>query len=293
MTIANGARVFQPVLTCEGRVGKPVLHSANKISKKIPMKIHRLFLLPAFALLLAGCATQREWFPPDPEAGRQIARWVATSAEENPHGGFKCLVYLPTYYSSQNEKQKWPLLFYLHGSPDCGDDVDKIKRGGIARLLAQPVSRKDWPFITVSPLSPAGWFKPAELSALLDALEREYNVDTERIYVTGLSMGGFGTWAWAAHEPQRFAAVAPVAGRGDPSQAARLVDLPVWAFHGDADGNVKPSGSINMVEAIKKAGGTKAKLTLYPGVGHNSWDRTYGDPAFYKWLLSNTRKKTE
>jgi len=253
------------------------------------------------SLLLSGCATHREWHLPDPEAGRQIARWIATPTEEDPRAGFQCWVYLPTHYSSQDEKQTWPLLLFLHGSGEIGNDINKVRGFGLPRILAQDGGRKNWPFITVSPQSSSMWFKPAQLNALLDAVEREYRVDTTRVYVTGLSMGGVGTWELAAFAPQRFAAVAPVCGAGKPSHAARLATLPVWAFHGADDKNVPPSGPFNMgafqgvgsasmVEAIKNAGGTKARLTLYPGVAHNAWDRAYGEAALYRWLLSNTRK---
>ncbi len=242
-------------------------------------------------LLLAGCVTQREWIPPDAEAGRQIARWIATPNDEDPKAGFQCWMYLPTHYASRNENEMWPLLLFLHGSGECGDDLNKVRAfGGPPKLLAQPGAKRDWPFITVSPQSARGFYKPPQLSALLDALEREYRVDPKRIYVTGLSMGGIGTWALALYEPERFAAIAPISGGGDVKQAAKLVDLPVWAFHGDADKNVNVRANINMIKAIQTAGGKKAKLTIYPGVNHDAWTRTYNDPALYTWLLSNRRK---
>ena len=250
-------------------------------------------------LLLAGCATQKAWLPPDPGAGRQIARWVAMPTEEDPRAGFQCWVYLPSRYSSQDEKTKWPLLLFLHGSGECGEDIMKVRNVGIARMLANPDGiPKNWPFITVSPQAPRMWFDPEKLLALLDALEREYSVDVKRVYATGLSMGGIGAWELAALAPERFAAVAPVCGAGRPAHAARLVNLPVWAFHGADDKNVPPSGpfnmggfqgvgSMSMVEAVQKAGGVQTKLTVYPDSGHTIWDRTYSDPMFYKWLLSH------
>jgi len=264
--------------------------------KKLPHFCTLLSLL----LLAAGCVSQRAaWFPPHPEAGRQIARWVGTPTEENPRAGFQCWVYLPTHYTPLDETKKWPLLLFLHGSGECGDDIGKVRNYAIPRMLAQPGGApKNWPFITVSPQSPRMWFQPGQLLALLDTMEREYSVDTRRVYVTGLSMGGIGAWELAASAPERFAAVAPVCGAGRPAHAARLAKLPVWAFHGADDTSVPPSGpfnmggfqgvgSVSMVEAIKHAGGTRAKATVYPDTGHNMWDRAYSDPMLYKWLLSH------
>ncbi|MCL1887549.1 MAG: phospholipase [Kiritimatiellaeota bacterium] len=259
------------------------------------------FLAAWMALGAAGCATSSNaWFPPDPEAGRQIARWVAAPTEEDPSAGFQCWVYLPTHYASQDETRVWPLLLFLHGSGENGDNIDKVRGYGLPRILSEPDRvPKNWPFITVSPQSPRMWFKPAQLVALLDTLGREYRVDAKRVYATGLSMGGIGAWELGAFAPGRLAAIAPICGAGRPGDAARLVNLPVWAFHGADDKNVRPSGPFNMgpvqgvgsatmVEAIQHAGGKKAKITLYPDAGHNVWDRVYGDPALYKWLLSHS-----
>ncbi|MFN9041975.1 MAG: dienelactone hydrolase family protein, partial [Planctomyces sp.] len=103
--------------------------------------------------------------------------------------------------------------------------------------------------------------------------------DPQRIYVTGLSMGGFGTWELITRKPELFAAAAPICGGGDPAKAAACSSLPIWVFHGDRDTVVRPELSRNMVEALKKAGGMP-KYTEYPGVGHDSWTATYADPTF-------------
>ena len=113
--------------------------------------------------------------------------------------------------------------------------------------------------------------------------------DPERVYLTGLSMGGFGTWAWAAREPQRFAAAIPICGGGNPETAEKLVALPIWVFHGGKDNVVPLSRSEAMVKAIQQAGGRKVKLTAYPDAGHDAWTKTYDNPEIYKWLLSHTR----
>jgi predicted peptidase len=126
------------------------------------------------------------------------------------------------------------------------------------------------------------------LLAILEAARKEYSIDETRLYLTGLSMGGFGTWRLGAKHPKLFAALAPICGGGDPSEAAALKDLPIWAFHGDQDKAVPHALSVRMVEAVKAAGGTP-KLTIYPGVGHNSWDKAYREENLAEWFLQHRR----
>jgi len=125
--------------------------------------------------------------------------------------------------------------------------------------------------------------------AMLEAATKEYNGDPKQTYLTGLSMGGYGTWSMAAAFPDKWAAIAPICGRGDPKTAEKLKDLPIWCFHGDADTAVKVEGSRGIIKAIEAAGG-KPKYTEYPGVGHNSWDKAYGTDELYTWLLTNKKK---
>ena len=113
-------------------------------------------------------------------------------------------------------------------------------------------------------------------------------MDTRRIYLTGLSMGGYGTWATATRYPDRFAAIAPICGGGEVLLANLLKDTPIWAFHGDADTVVPLSKSQEMVEAVNRSGGN-AKLTIYPGVNHDSWTQTYNNDALYEWFLSHSK----
>jgi len=128
----------------------------------------------------------------------------------------------------------------------------------------------------------------AALEELIDSIQRRYRVDAARIYVTGLSMGGFATWELAARHPERYAAVIPVCGVGDPSRAHRLRDLPVWAFHGALDDVVPLSGSQDMIDAIKAAGGNP-RFTIYPQAGHDSWTETYANDEIYSWLIQQRR----
>jgi predicted peptidase len=128
------------------------------------------------------------------------------------------------------------------------------------------------------------------LSNLLDEIESEYAVDPERIYVTGLSMGGYGTWGLAMAYPQRFAAIVPISGLADDlDRISAIRHLPVWAFHGAQDDRRPLQGMVQTVNILKACGGN-VKLTIYPEVGHNAADPTYADPELYRWLLSQQRQ---
>jgi predicted peptidase len=125
---------------------------------------------------------------------------------------------------------------------------------------------------------------------LLDDIIRTYRVDRDRVYLTGLSMGGFGTWDLAAAHPEKFAAIAPICGGGNPQNAKKLARLPIWVFHGAKDPTVPIERSREMVEALKAAG-ANVKFTVYPEAQHDSWTETYNNPEFYQWLLEQKRGK--
>jgi predicted peptidase len=200
------------------------------------------------------------------------------------------LLYLPPEYDPQRS-DRWPLVLFLHGSSMRGDDVNLVKRQGLSRLVHQG---QEFPFILVSPQCPSSqwWTWPqlrAALSHLLDEVESNYAVDPKRIYVTGLSMGGFGTWSLAIAYPQRFAAIAPISGPADDlDRISAIRHLPVWAFHNEQDYIVPLQGMVETVNALEACGGN-VKLTIYPGVGHNAADSAYADPELYRWLLSQRR----
>lgn len=195
------------------------------------------------------------------------------------------LLYLPKNYDQQ---EKWPLLLFLHGSGERGNDLDLVKKHGPPKLIA---AGRDFPFIVVSPQCPDNkWWEPIELVALLDAVAKDYKVDSDRICVTGLSMGGFGTWRLAAYAPERLAAIAPICGGGETYWAKEFAKLPTWAFHGAKDSGVPVERSQAMIDAMKKAGGDP-KLTIYPEAGHDAWTETYENPVLYEWLLAQKRAK--
>jgi predicted peptidase len=194
------------------------------------------------------------------------------------------LLYLPENYQS---KQKWPLMLFLHGAGERGNDLEKVKRHGPPKLVDQG---KEFPCIVVSPQCKEGvWWEPTELTVLLDELEKQYSIDPDRIYVTGLSMGGFGTWRLAAYTPDRFAAIAPICGGGEPYWARTIHEIPTWVFHGAKDSVVSVERSEEMVQAIREAGG-EPKVTIYPDAGHDSWTETYNNPQFYEWLFRQARR---
>ena len=198
------------------------------------------------------------------------------------------LLYLPDGY--EDSEEKWPLILFLHGSGERGSDIEAVKANGIAKNLD---AGTNLPFIVVSPQCPrnTSWqdsLMVEALNSLLDDVIARYRVDEERVYLTGLSMGGHGTWALAGEYPDRFAAIAPVCGAGEADYAPALRRLPIWVFHGALDDVVDPGESEYMVDALKKCDGN-VEFTLYPDANHNSWTVTYNNPELYEWFLSHTR----
>lgn len=193
------------------------------------------------------------------------------------------LLYLPQDYDAH---EKWPLLLFLHGGGERGDDIELLKIHGPPKLIA---AGRQFPMIVVSPQCPKDQrWQSVTLLALLDDLCEKLKVDQDRIYVTGISMGGYGLWALAFDAPDRFAALAPICGGGEPGWVKAIKHIPVWVFHGELDEGVPLRRSQEMVDALKKEG-ANPKLTVFPGVGHISWNAVYDDPAFYEWLLAQRR----
>jgi predicted peptidase len=194
------------------------------------------------------------------------------------------LLYLPDGYGK--EDKAWPLLLFLHGAGETGNDLSMVKKHGPPKLID---AGKSYPFIVVSPQASRRGWDAATLSALVDDVATNYKVDKDRLYVTGLSMGGFGTWALAAAYPDKFAAIAPICGGGDPVSAKKLKDLPIWVFHGAKDSVVPVKSSETMVQALKDAGAENVKFTVYPEANHDSWTETYNNPELYEWFLKQKR----
>jgi predicted peptidase len=217
------------------------------------------------------------------------------------------VVYVPRNYAP--EKQ-WPVILFLHGGFANGNDglhplFYDLPRGAdccaglttAAGNLGVAVMRNSqrFPCLVLFPQAPAGvgyWYGASEDLALraLEEVVVKYNGDRDRIYLTGLSQGGNGTWRLASDHPDLFAAAIPIAGWGNPTtMALALKSLPLWVFHGGADGTVGPSGDRAMVAAIRAAGNPNIQYTEFPGVGHNVWDMVYDSPDVIKWLLAQKR----
>ncbi|MCX8106692.1 MAG: prolyl oligopeptidase family serine peptidase [Ignavibacterium album] len=198
------------------------------------------------------------------------------------------LIYLPKNYETSEER--FPLLLFLHGAGERGNDIELVKRNGPPKLVEEG---KEFPFIIVSPQCPEGtrWnYQTLALTALLDEIESKYRVDKNRIYVTGLSMGGQGTWTLALTQPNRFAAIAPVCGWTDSWEVCKISRIPTWVFHGAKDIVVPVTESQEMVKALQDCGAKEVKLTIYPEANHDSWTETYNNPELYNWLLSHSLK---
>lgn len=206
------------------------------------------------------------------------------------------LLYTPPGYELKGEK-KWPMILFLHGAGERGTNLANVAIHGPPKLVKQG---KEFPFIIASPQCLAGeaWTIDVLLN-LLDYITVKNSVDSSRVYLTGLSVGGFGTWALGISHPERFAAIDPICGGGenirillaDEKRKEVLKKLPVWAFHGAKDPVVLPVESERMVAALKKVGCREAELTIYPEANHDSWTETYNNPKLYEWFLAYQRKQ--
>jgi len=246
---------------------------------------------------------------------------------------YRYLLSLPPTYSEDNSKH-WPLLLFLHGAGESGNDLELVKKHGVPRLVqvyenwkngkvsendlitenikATIIPEKDSSFkpvrpislecakivsenfITLSPqvdpsISGYGW-KSKSLGLLIDQIENDYRIDKERIYVTGISMGGFGTFSLAASDPERFAAAIPICGGMDMKQVYLIKDIPMWLFHGKKDQIVHFKNSERVVSALEKMG-RKVEFTAYENADHDSWTETYNNPEIYRWFLRHKKSK--
>ena len=201
------------------------------------------------------------------------------------------LLFLPDGYGADSAK-RWPLILFLHGSGERGTNIWLVAKHGPPKI---DTSATNFPFIVVSPQCPDGkiWSNDL-LLALLDEIETKYPVDTNRIYLTGLSMGGFGTWSLGLSYPERFAAIAPICGGGEfitplLADKAKLASLPIWVFHGDKDPVVPLEESQRMVNYMKQFGVKEVKFTIYPDAQHDCWTQTYSKPELFAWFLEHSR----
>ncbi len=240
-------------------------------------------LLLAVSLEVGGCATAR--------IGQHGYCTRVTAGAST--GDVRYLLYLPADYG-RDARRVWPLIVFLHGSGERGSDLELLKRHPLPETLE---TDSDFPFIVVSPQLPGGltWDTQGEvLDALLSQLQARYAVDPRRLYLTGLSLGGAGAWAFGMEHPERFAAIVPIAGfyhlgsKEVPPNIAALRDVPIWVFHGAADISVPLYQSEILVEALLALGGN-VRFTVYEGAGHeDAWRKAYADPALFEWMAAQS-----
>ena len=239
----------------------------------------------------------------DPASVVFADRQVTTSTDT-----YNYEVYIPAHW---DKRKKWPVILFLHGSGERGTDNRAQTKNGIRLLIAQ--SGDKFPCVVVCPqCRPNVWYSAPAMDEMvrkeMDQAVQEFNGDPKRLYLTGLSMGGYGTWQFAQEEPHKWAAIAPCCGgivygshnqtvvgtdvtAGDPYVLAAhtVVGMPTWVFHGGADPTVPVSEARQMVALLFMLGGD-IKYTEYPGVGHNSWDYAYKEPGLLPWMLSHKLK---
>ncbi len=250
------------------------------------MKFSSCFVL----IMLAACAISGSSAVAQSSAG-QPGQQVEAVFESSDGAKVPYLIYLPKNYSTESD-QEFALLYFLHGRGESNGPLSLVAKWGPPKFAARG---DDLPYIIVSPQCPRSdrWSSDTQqkrLTELLDAITNRYRVNEDSIFLTGLSMGGYGTWTMATNSPARFAAVAPICGGGDPAKAANLVDVPIWVFHGDQDKPVPFEKSVKMVDAIKEAGGTQIRFTTMENVGHNCWSAAYATPELYQWMRAQVKE---
>ena len=230
-----------------------------------------------------------------------LSAWLRCGAADGEHGFLaktfkddsgesKYVVFVPHDYSADKE---YPLILFLHGAGERGDDGEAPVKQGIGNAIKFKGKDKTFPFIVIFPQCAKGGNWKADgpngkrAMAILAEVQKTYKVDSKRVYLTGLSLGGSGTWSLAAAHPDKWAAIVPICGGGDPATAAKIKHIPCWGFCGDKDGLVE--GMRSMIKALKEAGGAP-RYSEFPYVGHNSWDPAYVTPELYTWLLAQKLK---
>lgn len=189
--------------------------------------------------------------------------------------------------SETDHQATFPLVLFLHGGGEGGSDIQKVKKNGLPMLIE---GGRDFPFYVVSPQNPSQkqFWDDQQLIRLLDEILTDHPIDRSRIYLTGLSRGGYGAWRLAIQNPDRFAALVPISGGGPLPYVERIKHMPTWAFHGAQDPVIPVQESQRMIEALREAGGN-AQLTVYPDAKHDAWSAAYEDPALYTWLLNQQK----
>ncbi|HSV72486.1 MAG TPA: prolyl oligopeptidase family serine peptidase [Chthonomonadales bacterium] len=241
---------------------------------------HRVARITALTGAIAAMASFAELAEGATPTG-MLFRTIKVSSRE-----YRYAIYVPRDYSRSKE---WPVIVFLHGMGECGIEGSRQLAVGLGPALLLAPDR--WPFLVVFPQKPSPrdrWdAHEGAIMAMLTRLRRDYRVDRDRVYLTGISQGGNGTWVIGSRRPEIWAAIAPICGYGDPAAIGPgLTNVPVWAFHGEADPVVPASQTRDIAASVEQNGGS-VKVTIFPGVDHNSWDRAYRDERLYEWLLQH------
>ena len=263
-----------------------MISPSASVRYKSGVKLKALLLLPLL-LGLAACTT----IPKNFSTMKSSQTAQSFHLERKQILAADYLLFLPAGYGADTTK-RWPLILFLHGAGERGTNLQIVAKHGPPKI---DTSETNFPFIVVSPQCPAGkiWSNDL-LLVLLDEIENKYAIDTRRVYLTGLSMGGFGTWSLGLSHPERFAAIAPICGGGELitpllADKTKLTTLPIWAFHGAKDPVVPLEESERMVALMKKYGVKEVKLTVYPEAQHDSWTEAYANPELFAWFLQHSR----
>jgi predicted peptidase len=278
-------------------------YQRSSAEQEVSGKLKYEDLLYAFTglLVLAGLvvgakmSTQTYWSRHiSPEEQVLINKFESRTFEDNEGHTLEYLFMKPQDYDTT---KKYPLVICLHGGPQSAKS-ERVHVTEPAPLLSDPVNREKYPAFLFVPQAPPAlswggtpFYRSIDslLMESIQALEEEYAIDEKRIYLTGISMGGYGTWYLMGTRPDVFAAGIPMCGAGDPSLASNMVDIPVWAFHGSEDKNVPVSGSRDMIAAIKEAGGDP-KYTEFPDVAHHVWPHVSDTPGVFDWLFAQRKE---
>jgi len=246
--------------------------------------VPRMVIVGSFAIALFAAAPLK--------AEDKAERGFLNKVFKGKDGDSKYVIFVPHGYNADKD---YPLILFLHGAGERGSDGEAPVRQGIGNAIKFKGGEKRFPFFVIFPQCrskgtwKAGGPDADRALAILDEVQKSYKIDSKRVYLTGLSLGGMGTWSIAAAQPDRWAAIVPICGGGDPATADKIKDIPCWCFLGSNDNPKLASSTRGMVEAVKKAGGNP-RYTEFPYVGHNSWDPAYATSELYPWLLAQKRK---
>ncbi len=235
----------------------------------------RSLILLVTLFMLHACASQ--------SSSQLIDSELQTVVEEK----LNYYLYFPKNYAVDKD-EKFPLLLFLHGGGESGENISEIKKNGPPKLIA---NGKEFPFLILAPQNPNKnkWWNTRAVNQLLDSIVADHRIDTKRIYLTGLSRGGGAAWEMAVHYPEKFAAMAVICGMTPVPYAAWIdKNMPIWVFHGEKDQSIPISESETMVARLEQMG-YDVKFTRYPEVGHDAWVKAYAGDTLYDWFMLHKR----